>query len=353
LVLETKTLKEIQETDIHFLIGLPRSGSTLLATMLGSHPQIFSSIEEPFAHELFAKYKEIKLWTRNTIKSFCSDFYLFAHNRVPGQLPSLFVLMRRLLRHKDNLDFDLAVRIVYFSMFTEQSKKNVDCIIDKELVLHPYMGDVANEFPSSKFIVLTRNPWDNMGRWRELIRARIGADVSISELATKWMYRYRLITSQLAKIDATRYLFVKYEELICNPESTLKGICQFLDKPYDSIMMEYPSRMKLVFDEAKPDFLNAHKGIFKAPDQQEIGKWRQDLTPNEAIMVARICGKTAKKLGYSIPNEIQKKNGAFKELVAVRVDRKLILKKKIVFGLWGRMPFRLKRWWKKLRKLQS
>lgn len=48
-----------------FIIGSPRSGTTALAKALGSHPELWSSKESYFIHELFGHGRAARVWERN------------------------------------------------------------------------------------------------------------------------------------------------------------------------------------------------------------------------------------------------------------------------------------------------
>jgi len=62
---EISTLRKKMETKLIFVVGVPRSGTTLLAEMLSSHPDICSSPETHY----FSRHAKKYSWTTRMIES--------------------------------------------------------------------------------------------------------------------------------------------------------------------------------------------------------------------------------------------------------------------------------------------
>ena len=69
-------------------------------------------------------------------------------------------------------------------------------------------------------------------------------------------------------VSPDRYIEIRYEDLVTEPRATLEQICEFLELPYDSAMLDYPNDT-----------------TYSTPSPSSIGQWRRKLTP-DAIRLA-------------------------------------------------------------------
>ena len=116
-------------------------------------------------------------------------------------------------------------------------------------------------------------------------------------------------------VSPDRYIDVRYEELVKEPEATLERICEFLGLPYDSAMLDYPDDTTYAY-----------------PSPHTIGNWKKSLAP-EAIRLgeARIGDKLI-ELGYSLSGLERMTIGPATEKALWRQDR------------WYRRTFRRRRY---------
>ena len=75
-------IQQVKDIKLNFISATVRTGSTLLSTLLNSHPNVVSTFEEPFAYNLYPKYKNIAKWASETLQEFCFDFYLFSEGNL-------------------------------------------------------------------------------------------------------------------------------------------------------------------------------------------------------------------------------------------------------------------------------
>ena len=67
------SLSEIRNIPILFIVGKGRSGTTLLSTILDSHPKVASATESRFLLILWQKYKRMKKWNAAKAEVFFED----------------------------------------------------------------------------------------------------------------------------------------------------------------------------------------------------------------------------------------------------------------------------------------
>ena len=70
---QKELIKNIESLPLFFIIGRPRSGTTLLKTLFDAHPNVNIPIECPVFMALHNRYGETKYWSKNTLSLFYND----------------------------------------------------------------------------------------------------------------------------------------------------------------------------------------------------------------------------------------------------------------------------------------
>jgi len=194
-----------------FIFTLPRSGSTLLQTMLASHSQI-STVPEPWIlipplyalrkQGVFSEYNQTMTWKA------IDDFI----HRLPAGRQSYLAGVRAFGMQ---LYGELAGSSRYF--------------LDKTPRYHILSGDIMDAFPEGKFILLLRNPLAVLASMLETWQAI-------------HLYRFDLylglqgLVSTLEGRSQQLYI-VNYEDLVRDPEGKLLELTEYLDLDFQKSMM--------------------------------------------------------------------------------------------------------------------
>lgn len=343
---------DIKHTSLNFILSTGRTGSTLLSSMLNMHPGIISVSEEPFAYNLYPKYKDVTNWDGATISEFCYDFYLFSEGKLEPQFGKSGDLVKLLTEHKAILTGEYAIKLAYFAFFPNKDKSQVTTIVDKELKFHYFLDDVAAWYPQSKFIVLLRDPRDNV-----LIKLKRAVKKkkreSVLFFAKTWDYEYAKLYEKIAGISSDRYIHVKYEDLVSAPEETLKRISEFLGVAYTPKMLDYDQKFKeeiekaeLVGDTVKQHLSMYHEGLTQKVSTDKVGIWKKELSQEDNNLIWSICEKTALKSGYEAEGCKRVSYTGFNSLY----DRgRFRFNKVLVPNAYYSLPFSLKYFIKKLK----
>ena len=111
---------------IFFIMGRPRSGTTLLSTLFDAHPNVKIPPEFPIMLPLYQKFRKVKDWDEKAILSFVA--FIFQHNVfIHRTLENLkinredFTANLMTLAHKGTIqDFLKKVNEQGFSLFPKQ-----------------------------------------------------------------------------------------------------------------------------------------------------------------------------------------------------------------------------------------
>ena len=227
-----------------FLIGFPRSGTTLLDTILRSHPLI-EVIEEKFM-----------------VKKLIDSL-----NQLPnGGLEGLKEIENDQLKK---------IRKTYFeSLRLHIKNKNTSKLyIDKLPLNIIHVGEIIRIFPDAKFIVSLRHPCD-------CVLSCFMQDFELNDAMANFLnldgaaHLYDDVMNlwtQYTSIFSINYHEVKYENLIENFEPTVRSILNFLELSWDDSVLNYLITAKKRDRIATPSYAQVTKPIYS----YAIGRWQR------------------------------------------------------------------------------
>jgi Sulfotransferase family len=97
------------------------------------------------------------------------------------------------------------------------------------------------------------------------------------------------------RIGAARYAEVRYEELVADPEATIRAVCAFAAIPYDAAMLDYTEAVDV---SAKP-----HQQRLLTPPTTGVRSWRDDMPAEDAAAFEAVAGDLLVELGYAVSSD--------------------------------------------------
>jgi len=263
----------------HFLLCTERTGSSLLSLMMNLHSNIVSPSEEPFALFFYNYYKHKTQWTEKELLQFVDEFWLIAEKNLDLFFTPKQKLFDALVKHKSQLHYKLLCTIIYLQFFEPKPKKDVTIILDKQIKYFFYLKTLIKLYPESKFVILVRDPRVNAIRKKN---RNMNAGNNPLYLAALWNNTYKNIAYLKAQNKAVH--IVKYEELVSDSESILKGICEFLKINYTDALLKtegvYESFLNIQKEKVSSEHLTYLKD-FQSSLFQKVNKEKIHLQENE------------------------------------------------------------------------
>jgi sulfotransferase family protein len=255
-----------------FILGVPRSGTTLLAVMLNNHSKVYIPPVSYLGRFLMLQDKMYSLF---------EETGKIAFNEVWNSMDRL-----KELHHLDEDSDKETVRDFFLSSFAEEAKKNNKLIWgDKAPPAIDSIDKINFLVPSSKIIHVIRDPRANSLslKKRQNMNLYIAADYWY-DLNLKGIIQGRLLGEK-------QYLLVKYEELLKNPQEVTQQVCNFLG-------LEYEEGIVKKLGTSKDTNL---KGAYvkKNIDQSKIDTWKKILNVKNVRKIEEICRNLMKAVGYS------------------------------------------------------
>lgn len=153
-----------------------------------------------------------------------------------------------------------------------------------------YLVTLRQLLPDARFIHLVR---DGRAVAASIMPLDWGPN-TIVEAARYWTGRVAMGTAAAAMLGPTRLRTVRYEDLLAEPERTLRALCGFLQVPFSEEMI---GTRDFVVDRYTA---GQHELVSAAPDPQRAQAWRERLTGRQVETFEHITGELLAYLGYPL-----------------------------------------------------
>ena len=264
-----------------FIVGCPRSGTTLLRDLLRSHPRLTIPPESHFIPGFYRSFGD----PSSEAEAGRIARRIVEHPRIGGWrieprlpdvagIPSFSELVRRL--------FEQWARIEGKPRWGDKTPHYVTEI--------PLLMQI---FPDAQIIHVIRD----------------GRDVALSWLRTRFEPRNLYMAARMwkemvgkgrrdgAALPRDSWLEVRYETLLAQPEATMRRVCDFLGEPFVAEVLR-ASRLPQ----------RDYRG-FSAPDRsdeivwEDAEKWRAAMSRRQLALFESVAGHLLSELGYPAQGE--------------------------------------------------
>ena len=267
---------------ICFVLGCPRSGTTLFRTMLNVHEKLWAPGELHLAN-----FESMADRAANVLPLLRYMLVPEAASRLGQSIASFSKVFR-------NWELENVSVSEVYENFYEADPSTL--IVDKTPTYSGSLQDlerIGQQFPKARFIYLVRNPHDVI---RSFVRMQLYKGVlglvepglnpyQIGEVI--WFVHNSNIEKFLSDIPDERKCTVRYEELVSDAEKPLMRVCDLLDLSYDADMVDpygkSPGRVALGAGDVHVNFL----------------KRVENRTPSEAFYpIGMKCHSLDDRYGY-------------------------------------------------------
>lgn len=285
----SNTIDPPQKNGPIFIVGSPRSGTTLLQYMLRAHPRICLPTGE--SHFFIPLYRN-------------RDAY--------GPMTSIASIRHLLVdlhrNHGHFLDEDLhgikfdpdALSVEFHEGGVNSVSGVLAAVFDKNAKAEgkvrwgdktPYyalhLPTLLEMFPDAQIIHLVR---DGRGvAWSLMDRKHDFKVYNAFHAGKYWQQYVERARKSGQTLGAQTYLETRYEDLLENPEMELQKICVFLGETYSPDLLEY---------QKPPE--TTHTLLHKPLQKDNSDKWRRRMTLQQIRIFESAAGETLKAFGYDL-----------------------------------------------------
>ena len=267
-----------------FLVGCPRSGTTLLQQMLDAHPDVAIAPETFFVRNFWLKRDRYgDLSQDRNYHQLVDDIIALPEFEEMELDPKIYSTAA--WGHSRNYA-DL------FLLLLEQfARKNSVSNIGEKTPNHLlYMPTLQQFFPSARFVHIVRDPRAVVKSW-QTVPWTTG---SLTGDANVWR-RYMATARQCPASIKSSLFTLHYEQLVAAPEDTLKALCHFLQFEFSPDMLTYHQQKNLTVNpEREPWKANAKKQLSQTP----MNSWQTELSSSMVTEIETATWPEMKYLGY-------------------------------------------------------
>ena len=250
------------EDKLIFLIGAPRSGTTLLARMMASHSAIQGGPEPhlipPLAH----------LGYHGRVDKAPYDPFIVAEaartlvEGLPGGERDYLDALRAFTDH------------LYGRMLASSGKR---LLLDKTPANALVLPFLVKLYPRARYVVLTRHPAAIFASFAESF---FDDDYDVAHRHNPILERYVPAIAAFLREKPAPLVHVRYEALVSDPEAGMKRILEFLGLPFEPGAIEYGSDAEAPKAAGLGDPITV--GRHSRPMTTSVEKWAEALAGNSA-----------------------------------------------------------------------
>jgi hypothetical protein len=279
----------VEATPIVVVVGVGRSGTTLLQAMLGSHSSVITNYETGFPSAAGWAAMTRRRAHRPLDLIWSEGRHRIAIHRVGLRKEVVEEVCRRLASGEI---------LEAYAMYVEETMRGTRrgaVFVDKDPRAVEYMVPLGRALARVKFVHMIRDP----------------RDVLASKLQAAWSRRRSLLWNLVANryqlekglraervLGAEQVLRVHYEELIERPRETLEYVCEWLGLAYEQSMTEgfAATGSRIIADEE----IQWKRQVLGSLKSANAGRWKHDLGSRQAASVEAVLAGKMRRLGYSV-----------------------------------------------------
>jgi len=269
-----------------FLIGAPRSGTTLLRLILLGHSRLHIPPESWFLEDLV---RELPLADVLTAEQVGRAVGLVTNHRRWEDFTISSETFRQQVAAGQQLTLRDIVDLIYREELDAAGKLRFG---DKSPSYFKIVPELLALYPGAQFIHLIRD----------------GRDVAISSIDAKWARYYErklfvwLEAMKVREIHrrsryADRIFEVRYEDLVQDPETVIRAICAFLGESFEDGMLEWQQRVDATIPARE---MHVHRRIRGDIDSRNIAIWKSRLSAFECFSMEACLRAPLARLGYAL-----------------------------------------------------
>lgn len=298
-----------------FVVGSPRTGSTLLRHVLNRSPEICLASETHFLKES----RRLRIGPRlAAARSADGDRRTAAVRALVADLygPKFWIWLRRKIAQERFterlLATDLSERALFallLDLYVEVHGGGRPVTVRGEKTPdHLYgVATLAEWFPEARFIHTFRDPRAIYAS--RIVRSEVGlrgmkarlpaipdrlldpivAPIEVIETSRVWLDAARLHRRHAARLG-DRYRLVRFEDLVADPETTIRDLCGFIGVPFETGLLEETVVVGSSFEEVR----HAAHGF----DRRSVDRWREHVHPLVKAWFGLVGRRELRRFGY-------------------------------------------------------
>ncbi|HSD79293.1 MAG TPA: sulfotransferase, partial [Solirubrobacteraceae bacterium] len=262
------------------ILGVSRSGTTLLKEMLDRHSQLAIPSESYFIPQLWDRHgPEVDA------DAFVADLARLERIGEWGVDP--LAVRSRLA---DRVPFHRAIQAIYRCYAEARGSTRFG---DKTPLYMQRLDCLERAFPGAQYVHIVRDGRDACVSFLAMQRRprfNWSRPRGVAGFAAQWRMEIEAARRLGGSVAAGRYMELSYERLVCDPGASLQDVCAFLGLDFEDAMLDYHRQVD-------PSALPDHE-LLAGPPRPARSRWREQMRPRDVRRFEAVAGELLARLGY-------------------------------------------------------
>jgi hypothetical protein len=278
-----------------YILGNPRSGTSLFRLMLNAHPRVVAPPECGFIQWNFSSFSSADFSDSHQRSLFADAVLASKKMETWGLQKEQLLEAFNQVSSPNYQSLCEAVFSAYASSSSQEEQPEV--AIDKNNYYLDYLEEINRAMPHASYLHLVRDVRDVAVSYLEIQRKKHKGEyapklaTTAEEIAESWCENNERTTAFLAD---KKHLIVRYEDLLVRPEIELARVASFLGISYDERMTRYYE-----FNDEPEETLGWKQKTLQPVDASRAGAFRRELDPNFGDKLWELAEETLVKFGYT------------------------------------------------------
>lgn len=301
-----------------FVVGLSRSGTTLMTDIINRHSEVYIVPETHYFDDLRMKMAshlneplndEQRKYIEDYFLALTDKFYMSGGDPEKGWMERMDLRnLAQSIKNKNILD---AYFEAYCKIYANKRKNKIKW--GEKTPRHIFnIKEILTCYPNAKILCMIRHPGAVVASYRDFAKnewsnhervssdnQRITSSYNIITISLLWRGAFNAALTALEEFGENKIYIQRFEDLVLNPELTMKKITEWLSLEYQPSMLD----VSLVGSSYANTWTVSGVGFAK----ESASRWREKLSDTETAVVQSCCGNLLSKGNY----EKEKTNASF------------------------------------------
>lgn len=281
-----------------FVVGAPRSGTTLVGYILDQHSRICMPGETHFFEDIYSRRHDLgdppgPMARKAVVERLSTIYQRYGPVKNQSRVAKLFsdpailhVFLETCTSYRDMLTYFMQLQMPCHARKTRWGND-----VPKDIF---HIKEVLSFYPDAKILICVRDPRDFILSYKNLWK--INNPIQAARLknlfhpvitAMLWKTTIKQIPIVESVVPQNNLMIIHYEKLVAEPTSTVKSMCEFLGEDFEETMLQV--------ERNNSSFGSQEKRIYST----SVGRWRTQLSPEEAYVVQQVTRPELKRMGYA------------------------------------------------------
>lgn len=258
-----------------FIVGSGRSGNTLLRALLTGHPELAIPPESYVLGPVIRDYRKLSFLPWPELVRVVLGRFQY-HPQFEAWDLDLSELYRHLAARSEEKRSLAGVLDGVYRAWVRQHMPDADRWGDKTPTNVYHLPRIDTVFPDSIYVHVLRDGRDVVASYLEA-----GLYDSVDAACERWIESVELIRSFGQRLSPHRYLEVRYEQLVREPETVIRAVCGHLEVGFEPKMLDHRERVGELGDTDA----SHHAGLQRPIDDRSVGSWENRLDDRQRDVV--------------------------------------------------------------------